>query len=70
MRGQLDWVRKFAAIVLVLSAVTIGIVGLGLVVDGGHWAGILLIGATPLGIWLATVITPEGGTTGYFDRNI
>jgi hypothetical protein len=61
--------RKLAAILLVLSSVTVGIVGLMFATEGRLW-GILLIALTPLGIWLATRVTPEGGTTGYFDRNI
>jgi hypothetical protein len=61
--------RKLAAIALVLSAVTVGIIGLGLATDGRLW-GLALMAATPVGIWLATRVTPEGGTTGYFDKNI
>lgn len=61
--------RKLAAILLVLSSVTVGIVGLMFATEGRLW-GILLIAVTPFGIWLATRVTPEGGTTGYFDRNI
>jgi hypothetical protein len=63
------FLRKLAAIVLVLAAVTCGIVGLGLATGGRLW-GLALIAVTPLGIWLATRVTPEGGTTGYFDKNI
>lgn len=69
MRKGLDWLRKLAAILLVLVAVTIGIIGLMFVTEG-RWWGLGLIAVTPLGIWLATRVTPEGGTTGYFDRNI
>ena len=61
--------RKLAAILLVLGSVTVGIVGLMFTTEG-HWWGVLLIAMTPFGIWLATRVTPEGGTTGYFDRNI
>ena len=61
--------RKLAAILIVLSSVTVGIVGLMFATEGRLW-GILLIAVTPFGIWLATRVTPEGGTTGYFDRNI
>ena len=68
-RGALDWVRKLAAVVLVLSSVTVGIVGLMFATQGRLW-GIALIAVTPFGIWLATRVTPEGGTTGYFDRNV
>lgn len=64
-----DFLRKLLAIVLVLSSVTCGIVGLGLATEGRLW-GLWLIAVTPLGIWLATRVTPEGGTTGYFDKNI
>ena len=64
-----DFVRKLAAILLVLASVTCGIVGLGLATSGRLW-GLGLIALTPLGIWLATRVTPEGGTTGYFDKNI
>ncbi|HJQ93932.1 MAG TPA: hypothetical protein VJ874_06580 [Candidatus Thermoplasmatota archaeon] len=68
-RTAADFLRKLAAIVLVLSAVTVGIVGL-MFATQGRWWGVLLIAVTPFGIWLATRVTPEGGTTGYFDRNI
>jgi hypothetical protein len=68
-RTALDFVRKLAAVVLVLSSVTVGIVGLMFATEGDLW-GLLLIAATPFGIWAATRITPEGGTTGYFDKNI
>jgi hypothetical protein len=68
-RTGVDFVRKLAAIVLVLSSVTLGIIGLMFTTEG-RWWGILLIALTPFGIWLATRVTPEGGTTGYFDKNI
>ena len=61
--------RKGAAILLVLASVTIGIIGLMYTTEGHLW-GIGLIAVTPFGIWLATRVTPEGGTTGYFDKNI
>ncbi|HUR61954.1 MAG TPA: hypothetical protein VM286_06280 [Candidatus Thermoplasmatota archaeon] len=61
--------RKGAAIALVLASVTCGIVGLGWATSSNPW-GLALIAVTPLGIWLATRVTPEGGTTGYFDKNI
>ncbi|HEX2065909.1 MAG TPA: hypothetical protein VHI93_03760 [Candidatus Thermoplasmatota archaeon] len=64
-----DFLRKLAAVLLVLASVACGIVGLGLATEGRPW-GVALIALTPLGIWLATRVTPEGGTTGYFDRNI
>ncbi len=64
-----EFLRKGAALVLVLSSVTVGILGL-MWVTSGRWWGALLILATPLGIWAATRITPEGGTTGYFDKNL
>ncbi|MHB8633533.1 MAG: hypothetical protein ACYDBQ_06125 [Thermoplasmatota archaeon] len=65
----MDAVRKAGAIVLVLTSVTLGIVGLGLA-TGGRWWGLFFMALTPLGIWWATRVTPEGGTTGYFDKNI
>jgi hypothetical protein len=68
-RSGLDFLRKLAAVVLVLVSVTIGIIGLMFATEGGWW-GIGLIALTPFGIWLATRVTPEGGTTGYFDKNI
>lgn len=68
-RTAADFLRKLAAIVLVLTAVTVGIVGL-MFATQGRWWGVLLIAVTPFGIWLATRVTPEGGTTGYFDKNI
>ena len=68
-RTVADWLRKLAAVLLVLSSVTVGIVGLMFATQGRLW-GIGLIAATPFGIWLATRVTPEGGTTGYFDRNV
>ncbi len=61
--------RKLLALVLVLTSVTLGIVGLGLATDGRPW-GLGLIALTPFGIWLASRVTPEAGTTGYFDKNI
>lgn len=64
-----DFLRKFGAIVLVLSSVTVGIVGLGLVSTGVYW-GIACLAVTPVGIWLATRLTPEGGTSGYCDENL
>lgn len=69
MRSSLGWLRKLAAILLVLTSVTAGIIGLMYTTEG-HWWGIGLIVLTPFGIWLATRVTPEGGTTGYFDKNI
>lgn len=69
MRRGLDWLRKLAAIGLVLTSVTVGIIGLMFTTEGTWW-GLALIAVTPFGIWLATRVTPEGGTTGYFDRNI
>ena len=68
-RSWPDFLRKLAAIALVLSSVTVGIVGLGLA-TGGAWWGAALVAVTPIGIWIATRVTPEGGTTGYFDRNL
>ena len=68
-RTAVDFLRKLAAIVLVLSSVTVGIVGL-MFATQGRWWGLLLIAVTPFGIWLATRVTPEGGTTGYFDKNV
>ena len=64
-----EFLRKLAAVVLVLSSVTVGIVGLMFATEG-RWWGVALIAVTPAGIWLATRVTPEGGTTGYFDKNI
>lgn len=61
--------RKLGAVLLVMVSVTVGIIGLMNATEGHLW-GIALIALTPLGIWLATRVTPEGGTTGYFDRNI
>lgn len=68
-RTAVDWLRKLAAIVLVLSSVTVGIIGMMYATQGQLW-GIALIAVTPFGIWLATRVTPEGGTTGYFDKNV
>jgi hypothetical protein len=68
-RTAVDWLRKLAAILLVLSSVTVGIVGLMFATEG-RWWGVALITVTPFGIWLATRVTPEGGTTGYFDKNV
>ena len=69
-RSVLDFMRKLGAIVLVLASVTCGIVGLVLVVGAYNWWGLLALAVAPLGVWLATRVTPEGGTTGYFDKNI
>jgi hypothetical protein len=63
------FLRKTGAVLLVLGSVTVGIVGLMFATEGNLW-GILLIAWTPFGIWLATRLTPEGGTTGYFDKNL
>ena len=63
------WLRKLAAILLVLGSVTVGIIGLMFTTEG-QWWGIALIAVVPFGIWVATRVTPEGGTTGYFDKNI
>lgn len=68
-RTAVDFLRKLAAVLLVLSSVTVGIIGLMFATQGDLW-GIALIAVTPFGIWWATRVTPEGGTTGYFDRNI
>lgn len=68
-RTYRDFLRKLAAVLLVVSSVTVGIVGLGSV-SGGAWWGAGLIAAAPLGIWAATRITPEGGTSGYCDQNL
>jgi hypothetical protein len=64
-----DFFRKFGAVVLVLTSLTIGIIGLG-IVSGGTWWGAPMIAWTPVGIWLATRLTPEGGTSGYCDENL
>lgn len=68
-RKPFDWLRKLAAVLLVLGSVTVGIIGLMFVTEG-RWWGLLLIALAPLGIHAATLVTPEGGTTGYFDKNI
>jgi hypothetical protein len=64
-----EFLRKGAALVLVLASVTVGIVGL-MFATQGRWWGALLILLTPLGVWAATRVTPEAGTTGYFDKNL
>lgn len=69
-RTRFDWLRKLAAVVLVLGSLTVGIVGLGMLVEEGRLLGALLILWVPAGITLALKVTPEGGTTGYFDKNI
>lgn len=61
--------RKLGAVLLVLGSLTAGLIGLGFTTEGHLW-GIALMVATPFGIWAATRLTPEGGTTGYFDKNI
>ncbi len=68
-RTWLDFVRKLAAVLLVLTSITIGIVGLGFS-TGGDWRGVLLMLVAPAGILLATRITPEAGSSGYCDRNL
>ncbi len=58
---------------LVLSGATSGLWGLGAVIEGvapGRFWGVLMILAMPAAILAALKITPEGGTTGYFDQNI
>ncbi|MEA3190131.1 MAG: hypothetical protein QOD77_713 [Thermoplasmata archaeon] len=69
MRAALDWLRKLGAVLLVLSSVTVGIVGLMFTTEGQPW-GLGLVAVTPFGVWLATRVTPEGGTNGYCDKNI
>lgn len=64
-----DFLRKLGAILLVLSSVTIGIVGLGMV-SVANWLGFAFLAWAPIGIWLATRLTPEGGTSGYCDQNL
>lgn len=61
--------RKLGAVTLVLSSVTVGIIGLMYTTEGHVW-GLALIAVTPAGIWTATRVTPEGGTTGYLDKNL
>jgi hypothetical protein len=56
-------------VLLVVASLTAGIVG-GWLVTGGNWLGLLLIACTPAGILVALRLTPEGGTTGYLDRNL
>lgn len=68
-RGRFDWMRKLAALLLVLSSVTLLMIGVGSLVEG-HWWGLLGIPVAVGGILLALKITPEGGTTGYCDQNI
>ncbi len=68
-RGRFDWLRKLAAILLVLGAVTGLMVGVGLATTGQLW-GLVAVPLAAAAIWTATIITPEGGTTGYFDKNI
>ncbi len=65
--------RKLAAILLVLSGVTLGMWGLGATVDNaypGRGIGILMMLLMPVAIWTALKVTPEGGTNGYCDQNI
>jgi Na+/melibiose symporter-like transporter len=68
-----DFLRKAAALFLVLTGVTIGMWGLGATIDqvppGRLW-GIIMMAAMPVAILAALKITPDGGTTGYFDQNI
>lgn len=68
-RKRLDWLRKLAALLLVLASVTGLMIALGLV-SSGRWWGAILVPLAAAGILLALKITPEGGTTGYFDQNI
>ncbi len=68
-RTWLDFFRKLAAVLLVLTSITVGIVGLGFV-TGGDWVGLALLIAAPLGVLAATRITPEAGSSGYCDRNL
>ncbi len=68
-----DFLRKLAAVLLVLGGATCGLWGLGAVIEGvapGRFVGALMILAMPIAILTALKITPEGGTTGYFDQNI
>ncbi len=69
-RKRFDWIRKLAALFLVVGGFTVGIIGFGMAIQYGHWWGWLLIPVMPIAIWTGLAITPEGGTTGYFDQNI
>ncbi len=68
-RTWLDFVRKLAAVLLVLTSITVGIVGLGFV-TGGDMLGLVFLVAAPAGVLVATRITPEAGSSGYCDRNL
>ncbi len=68
--GIVDASRKAGAVLLVLSSVTLGIIGLGTTVDGGSLWGLGLIPVAAFGIIGATKLTPEGGSSGYCDRNL
>jgi len=69
-RTRWDLLRKLGAVLIVLTSLTVGLIGLGLVVDEGRAWAVLLIAATPVGIWAALQVTPEGGTSGYCDQNL
>ncbi len=69
----MSFARKLAAVLLVLSGATMGMWGLGAMVDGvapGRPWGILMMLLMPVAIMTALKVTPEGGTNGYCDRNI
>jgi hypothetical protein len=61
--------RKLLSVALVVVALSVGLVGVGLAVDGRPW-GLALCVLTPFGIWGATRILPPAGTTAYLDRNL
>ncbi|MGB0653513.1 MAG: hypothetical protein ACPGQL_09970 [Thermoplasmatota archaeon] len=68
-RTAWDFLRKLSAVLLVLSSLTLGIIGLGMA-TGGDWRGALLILVAPLGVLVATRVTPEAGSSGYCDENL
>ena len=61
--------RKAAAVLLVLASLTAGIIGLGFV-TGGQVIGVLLLLTAPFGVYAATRVAPEGGSSSYCDDNI
>lgn len=68
-RSLASFLRKGAALILVVSSLTAGMIGVGLAVGGNGWGW--LIGAlAPVGIWAATLAAPEAGTSGYCDDNL
>ncbi len=68
-RAPWDFARKGLALLLVVTSLTAGMIGVGTATQGVAW-GFLVAALAPIGIWAATRVTPEAGTSGYCDENL